>query len=391
MMDDDGFPKPRRTRVLRALGSLLLGLGTSAAAGAGALPSVEWSFAAPDYPWAMPQDHWAHRAYRIEWWYLTGHLEADGERERRFGYQLTLFRIGLSPEPPALDSAWSTANLLMGHAAVTDKDRGEHRFSDLLQRETPLLAGFGTWPDRRIAWSRAPAGTDGDWTIAWNGEAFDLSMADGAKGIAFELTTRPVKPLVFQGPGGLSRKADEPGAASLYYSFTRLQTRGTLRIGGVSFSVSGESWMDHEFSTSHLGEDQAGWDWFSLQLDGGREVMLYVMRRHDGTLDHASGTLVGVEGTAHYLGTCDFTVRATEKWKSPESGIVYPAGWILDIPAHSLNLTVAPDVASQENRSRSPAGLFYWEGAVTVRGPEGVPVGRGYVELTGYGGKRPPI
>lgn len=371
--------------------SVLTTLGLCSVLATGLISGAEWKLAGPDHPWSFPQDLWAHRDYRIEWWYLTGHLETGDRPPRSFGYQLTLFRIGLAPEPHALDSTWSSSHLLMGHAAITDKTGGEHRFSDLLYRETPLLAGFPAWPDPRIAWSRAPAGTDGTWSISWNGEAFDLSMKDDARGLAFDLSTRPVKPLVFQGPSGLSRKADEPGAASLYYSFTRLATQGTLRMSDTSAAVSGESWMDHEFSTSHLGADQAGWDWFSLQLDGGREVMLYVMRGKDGAIDHASGTVVGPDGSARYLSARDFSVRAVGHWTSPESGIEYPSGWEIEIPSERSSLAVVPDLASQENRSRSPEGLFYWEGAVSVRRAGGAHAGRGYVELTGYGGKRPPI
>jgi len=244
--------------------------------------AVDWEYAAPDYSWSFPRDHWAHREYRTEWWYFTGHLAAHGSPQRRFGYQFTLFRIGLLTEQPDLDSAWSTDSLIMGHAAVTDLEGREHRFSELLYRETPLLGQLGAFPDPLVAWVRGPVGTAEKWTLGWNGRAFDFAMADERQGIAFDLTTEPLKDLVLQGPNGFSRKGDEPEAASLYYSFTRLATEGSLRVDGEVLEVHGESWMDKEISSSQLAEGQQGWDWFSLQLADRRELMIYILRADDG-------------------------------------------------------------------------------------------------------------
>lgn len=353
-------------------------------------PDAGWKRAEEGYRWSMPNDHWPHPDYRLEWWYLTGHLQSSDHPERRFGYQLTLFRVGLSPGRPGFDSDWSAANLLMGHAAITDKSKGEHRFSDLLFREAPFLAGFNSYPEPLIAWSRAPVGTDGRWELRWNGGGFDIAVVDTSRRMAFSLQTRPLKPMVFQGPGGFSRKAAEPGAASLYYSFTRLVTDGTLSLDGESWTVTGQSWMDHEFSTSHLGEGQVGWDWISLQLDGGQELMLYVMRRKDGAVDFTSGTLVSSDGAARYLAPGEWSVKSTATWRSPESGIEYPSGWTVEVPGVLPVLRVTPEVAGQENVSRMPAGLFYWEGAVRVSGMDGASLGLGYVELTGYGKERQP-
>jgi predicted secreted hydrolase len=353
---------------------------------------VDWRVAEPDYAWSFPDDHWAHREYKIEWWYLTGHLEAEDDPTRRFGYQFTIFRVGLSPTASGLESEWAAGALVMGHAALTDKGAGDHRFSELLRREASFLAGFGEPGDPRIAWSRAPVGTDDVWEIVWNQKAFDFRMRDDRVGIAFDLSTTPAKPRIFQGAGGFSRKSDAPGAASLYYSYTRLTTTGSVTIDGEPYRVRGESWMDKEFSSSQLTDDQVGWDWFSLQLDDGREIMLYELRNEDGKVDHGRGTVVSREAETRYLRFEDWKLRTTGRWRSPESGIEYPAGWVIELEGEASGFVLEPDVADQENRSRLAAGPSYWEGSVTVRDENGVVLGRGYVEMTGYGeNNRPPI
>ncbi len=351
-----------------------------------------WIGADPDYAWSFPRDHWAHTDHRLEWWYFTGHLASRSEPARRFGFQLTIFRIGLHPRPLGFESHWTAANLLMGHAAITDKDNRRHVFSELLYRESELLAGFSAYPDPEIAWSRAPVGTEGRWSLRWNGEAFDFEVRDDAKGIAFALSTEPLKPLVFEGPNGYSRKDDAPGAASLYYSFTRLATTGTLELDGEVWQVDGLSWMDKEFSTSSLGEDQVGWDWFSMQLDDGRELMLYSLRRSDRQVDYRQATLVDAGGRARHLRSAEWHVRVTGRWRSPETDADYPSQWQVELPADGILLTVRPDVAAQENVARLAGDLYYWEGAVSLFDERGTRLGNGYVELTGYGpGNRPPV
>ncbi len=371
--------------VSAGVGLGLLGLAASVGAGASA-----WQAARPDYRWSFPRDHWAQPGYRTEWWYFAGHLTATDEPGRRFGYQFTMFRVGLVSARQERASEWNAQHLIMGHAAVSDLGARRHVFSELLYREVPLLGGFGRYPDPLIAWSRAPPGTDGTWSLRWNGEAFDFAMADRALGLRFELSTRPGKPLVFQGPNGYSRKGKGPTAASLYYSFTRLGTTGTLALDGKTWTVRGESWMDKEFGSNQLGERQAGWDWFSLQLTDGREVMLYRLRDRSGATDFARGTLVSASGAARYLAPDEWTVRATKTWKSETTGAEYPARWTVELPAEGLRLELLPELADQENRSRLVRDLHYWEGAVAVLGSEGAPLGRGYVELVGYGTKTRP-
>ena len=342
----------------------------------------DWKPAQPDYAWSFPRDHWAHADYKTEWWYFTGHLTAkDG---RRFGYQFTFFRVGVLPAAPPADSAWTARDVIMGHAAVSNLDRNEHRFSEVIYRAIPLLGGFGAWPEPLVAWSRAPAGTPGKWRLAWNGSGFDFKMRDDAQAMSFSLSTRPGKPLVFQGPNGYSRKTPSGSGASLYYSFTRLQTSGQLSLDGQTWQVTGESWMDKEFFTRVLAPRQVGWDWFSLQLDDRREVMLFRLRRADGTADFASGTVVHPDGSTTYLDGSAFTISSQARWQSPHTEGVYPSHWRLSIPQEQLDLEVMVEMADQENRSRLIGTLHYWEGAVKLL-QDGLPVGKGYVELTGYG------
>ncbi len=375
----------RRARVVLAVAALLAGALAAAA-------ELRFRLAAPGHAWSFPRDHHTHPGYRTEWWYLTGQLESVDPPGREFGYQLTFFRVGLLPERPPLDSPWAAANLVMAHAALTDLGARSHTFSEVLWREMPLLGGFEPFPRGPIAWARAPAGTDGRWTLDLEGGAFHMAVEDRARGLAYRLTARPEKPLVFQGPGGLSRKSAAEGFASLYYSLTRLATEGTVTAGGRAWRVRGRSWMDREFGSSQLAPSQVGWDWFGLQLADGRDLMLYVLRRADGSADFARGTLVAADGSARWLSAGEFTVRSTSSWRSRASGVTYPARWSVAVPSAGLALEVEPALADQEDRAPRSGGIVYWEGAVRVRDASGRAAGTGYVELTGYGEKsRPPI
>jgi len=351
-----------------------------------------WTPAQPGYVWSFPQDHWARDGYKTEWWYFTGHLRTVEEPARRFGFQFTFFRIGVSQEPPEGGSAWSAGNLIMGHAALTDLETGRHRFSELVVRAAPLLAGFGRHPDPRLAWSVGPPGTPEPWELRWNGNGFDFAMADAGKSFGLSLSTRPLKPVVLQGPGGLSRKGEGATEASHYYSFTRMATNGTVRVDGEELEVTGTSWMDKEFGSNQLGEDTQGWDWFSLQLDDGREVMLYLLRGRDGSARYAGATLVDPEGGVRYLLPDEWKLKTTGEWTSPVTPAAYPAGWTLDIPSAGIRTVITPELSDQENRSALIPNLFYWEGSVRVEDGQYRRIGRGYVELTGYGeNSRPPI
>jgi predicted secreted hydrolase len=203
----------------------------------------------------------------------------------------------------------------------------------------------------------------------------------------FDLFLKPLKAPVLHGDRGYSRKGDTPERASCYYSFSRLQTRGEIRFDNQVFAVSGLSWMDHEFSTAELQPGIEGWDWFSLQLDNGSELMLYLLRQADGRLNPASsGTLVDENGTARHLSLDAFKTEILDTWKSPHSGGRYPSRWRLTLDTDDLQVFIEPNLADQEMRTPDSTGVTYWEGSVSVAGQaRGRPVtGKGYVELTGY-------
>jgi predicted secreted hydrolase len=350
---------------------------------------TDWRPAQPDYAWSFPRDHWAHPAYKTEWWYFTGIVADTADATRRFGYQFTFFRVGLTPDSLPYRSEWATPALIMGHASMSDLATRTHVFSEVLYRPNGHLGQFGTPGDSLIAWSSAPYGTDDRWTLTWNGDGFDFQMRDDAKAIAMALSTRPAKPVVLQGPNGYSRKGAGRTAASLYYSFTRLSTAGTVSIGSDTVPVTGESWMDKEFGSNQLAADQVGWDWFSLRLDDGREVMLYLLRsEHGGTF--ARGTTVERDGRTRYIDAADWTLTALDTWRSDETGAAYPSRWRLLLPALELDVEILPFFNDQENVTQLVPDLFYWEGAVLVRDADGDRVGEGYVELTGYGTRTRP-
>lgn len=264
----------------------------------------------------------------------------------------------------------------MGHAALLEIDAGRFHAAERFEREALGLAGAEADPlALRVA----------DWSLV--GRADDLfplqvRAADGAFELELELT--PDGPAVLHGEGGLSRKGAAQGNASYYYSMPRLSTRGLLRLDGREVAVSGSSWLDREWSTSVLDEGQVGWDWFALQLDDGRELMLYLLRGRDGRpAPQSSGTLMGHDGVVQSLALADFSIEVLERWTSPLTGVVYPARWRLRLPAQALDLELVPYAADAELRLT----LRYWEGPAEVRDRTrgGAPAGRAYVELVGYG------
>jgi predicted secreted hydrolase len=341
-----------------------------------------WRLAVEPRRFTFPRDHAAHPEYRTEWWYYTGHLEAGG---RRFGYQVTFFRAGLDRARERSRSAWAPHTLHFAHFALTDETRGRFRFHDVMRRPALGLAGADT--ARYHVWVEGSSAR-----LLPDGRAHRVVAVAPEFSLALDLA--PLKPPVLHGERGLSRKSSGWGNASHYYSLTRMATSGTLEAGAESLAVTGESWMDHEFGTSQLAEDQVGWDWFSLQLDDGRELMLYVLRRKDGGIEPlSSGTLVGAAGSWRHLERREFAIEAIGRWTSPASGARYPHGWIVRVPGEGLELEVTPTVRDQELRADASGGIVYWEGSARVRGTSRgrAVAGRGYVELTGYAGPTPGL
>jgi predicted secreted hydrolase len=363
----------RGPQTVRAALSLEETLGGADTAGfARALEPREFDF---------PLDHGAHPAFRNEWWYLTGNLTAqDG---RRFGYQLTLFRTALSASMPDRGSDWATRQAWMAHFALTDV-RGR-RFYAFERFARGALGLAGAQADPLRVWLE-------DWSIesqrpaAGSAEAdrpFPLRVRAQEDGVAVDLVLDAGKPIVLNGQAGLSRKGSEPGNASYYYSFTRLPTRGTVLFNEHRLPVSGETWIDREWSTSALAPGVVGWDWFAIQLDDSTELMVYRLRHADGSTDpFSAGTHVGANGETTPLDANDFVIETADEWSSPIDDTRWPSRWTLRLPALGLLLDITPVMPDQEH-----LGSFrYWEGAVDAAGSRnGRPVnGHGYVELTGY-------
>ena len=338
----------------------------------------EFTIATGGYRYSFPRDHGAHEAFRTEWWYYTGQLTAKNGRS--FGYQLTFFRRGMPREHvKTLPSQWAVTQLYLAHFAVSDLSKGRFHYAEKISRAG--LGKAGAARDRLHVWvdqwsAESPAAEPSTQT---------LQAADG--GLTLQLTVSQEKPLVVHGTDGISRKGSAAGQASHYYSFTRLATTGTLTIGDESFDVTGTSWMDHEFGSADLDKGLVGWDWFSLQLDDQRELMLYRLRRADGSADPvSSGTLIDREGRGQHLSIGDFTLEPTSYWTSPTSKARYPQRWRLTIPSQQLSLELAPLMAGQELSTKRSTQVTYWEGAIETTGTsQGKPIhGQGYMELTGY-------
>lgn len=332
-----------------------------------------WKSARPDFEWNFPRDLAAHPNYKIEWWYYTGNLTTTNGR--RFGYELTFFRTGIVAEPRT-ESRWAIRDIYMAHFAVSDLDDKRFYFSERVNRHG-------------IGWAGASVEEYKVWNEDWQagGDLAQQQIQAKTAECAIDLTLRPLKDLVLQGDNGFSRKGKSQDNASQYYSFTCLETKGSLRVGEETFDVSGLSWMDREFSSSFLEKEQRGWDWFAIQLDDGSDLMLYQMRRNDGGIDeHSHGLFVSPAGETVVLAIRDYELSPTEHWQSPHSGGRYPIAWDVTIPRLGLSLQLRAAFADQELRTPNSTDVTYYEGAILVTGAAaGKPItGRGYQELTGY-------
>lgn len=330
-------------------------------------------------PLQFPEDHGPHPDYQTEWWYYTGNLEtAEG---RHFGYQLTFFRRALKAQSQDRASDWASNQVFMAHFTVTDVAEKDFYAHERLERGAVGLAGAGSNPFS--VWLE-------DWRVSAIGQdqyqlVASVPADDKTGPLALSLTLVDERGPVLQGDQGYSRKGPDPGQASYYYSLTHLQSQGTLIIGSQQFSVSGLSWMDHEYSTSALSTNQVGWDWFALQLDNDSELVVFHIRQADGQVDpYSSGTLINPDNRQLALTRDDFEITVENTWRSPHSGSEYPSGWRVRVPAEEIDLIVRPYIEDQELN----VSYTYWEGAVQISGIfRGQDVqGSGYVELTGYSG-----
>jgi predicted secreted hydrolase len=325
----------------------------------------------PGYHFRFPRDHFDHPDFRTEWWYYTGNLRAqDGHR---YGFELVFFRQAQrTPQARAAggnSSTWRVDDLYLAHLALTDIDGKRFRYHTRLNRAGPGIAGI-SFDGRRI-WN-------GNWRSLWESGSGTQTLTAVAEGIRLDLRLTPSKPPVLNGENGVSQKAEGTGFASYYISFPRLAVEGTVN----GSAVTGRAWMDHEWFTNQLAPSQAGWDWFSIQLDNDTDLMLFQLRRTNGTIDpYSAGTFIGRDGHATHLKRADFDLQPIGYWHSPRTGARYPVRWRISVPSLKLTLDCAAALPEQELAAPDQQGTTYWEGAVSYSGSAS---GAGYLEMTGY-------
>jgi predicted secreted hydrolase len=320
----------------------------------------------------FPRDHGAHPRHRIEWWYVTSRVATvDG---RRFGTQFALFRYALRPEDEAMRSDWRSGQIYLAHAAITDIDGQQFLFDEQSARGAAGMAGAEHAPFR--AWL-------GDcWIGAQTAPAFlPLQLKCGGPDFGYDLVLSGADKPVLHGDQGYSQKSDN-GSASAYYSYPQLSASGELWIEDARHQVSGKAWYDHEWTSGVLAADQVGWDWFSLRLSDGSSLMLFNIRRQDGSVASRRGTLIETDDSVRALAEGDLAVRPNGHWTSPHSGIRWPLRWTLSSKSLDLKLDIVPVRDEQE----FDGAVRYWEGAIDASGQrDGKPVSaEGYLELTGY-------
>ncbi|MCZ2074660.1 MAG: carotenoid 1,2-hydratase [Bryobacteraceae bacterium] len=358
----------------RVLALLLLALISQ---GAGS----DWRVALPGYRYSFPRDYFSHPEFRTEWWYYTGNLQTQSGR--CFGFELTFFRHAAGFTEP--ESVWDVRDVWLAHLALSDIDGGRFFHVERINRSGPGIAGASLKTAR--VWN-------GNWQVRW--------VLDAARPAAFtrqsleavseqfrvHLSLESKKPPVVHGKDGVSQKAEGRGRASHYISLTRLEASGSIAIGGEEFKVEGLAWMDHEFFTHQLAPGQTGWDWLSLQLEDGTDLMLFRLRREDGSIGpYSAGTFVDAVGKTKHLALSRLSlVPEGDVWRSQKTGARYPVAWSISIPELGLAARVRTRLPQQELTSRHSGVGAYWEGAVEITGTRnGRPLhGRGYLEMTGY-------
>lgn len=357
-----------------SLAALLICALLSAAAPAQQQSPSAYRDASPGYRYSFPRDHFNHPDFQTEWWYYTGNVKsADG---RAFGFQVTFFRQAVQ-RGASHDSPWVIDDLYLAHAALSDLSGGKFYPSERLNRAGPGIAGVDQQSAR--IWN-------GNWQTVWTGDRQSLDAITDEWSLHLTLDSR--KPPVIHGEQGISRKGAAPGEASHYISLTRLAAHGTMELAGQTYAVEGTAWMDHEFFTNQLAPEQIGWDWLSLQLDDQTELMLFRLRRQDGSIDPSSAaTYVDRNGRSRHLSSREFSLTPLgPRWTSAATGASYPIGWQVSVPSLNLSFEISTSLPQQEMTASSRFSPNYWEGAIEVAGTRGGAVvsGVGYLEMTGY-------
>ena len=345
-------------------------------------PASSPARAVPGYAFQFPRDHFAHPEFESEWWYYTGNLfSASG---RHFGFEMTFFRRARAIDAERR-SVWDLDQVYLAHFTITDTEEKRFIVDERLNRAGPGIAGADA--GMRRVWN-------GNWSVEWRpgDEARPVQVLSAMnRYAALRLVLEPRKPVVVHGHDGLSRKvAGDPRAVSHYLSFTRMGATGTLTIEGEEFAVTGLAWMDHEFFSDYLTENKIGWDWMSVQLDDGVDLMLFGIRDTQGDYGPDTfGTFVDAGGGPRPIESGGVTFRAGQRWRSEATGAEYPVEWEVEVPSFDLRLDVRPRIDAQEVFTGDGILPAYWEGAVRFTGErDGRTVaGVGYLEMTGYAGK----
>lgn len=321
----------------------------------------------PGYRLRFPHDEGSHPAFRTEWWYVTGWL---GRADRpAIGFQVTFFRT--RPEVDELNTSnFSARQIIIAHAALSQAGRGRLVHDQRLARAVFGLAGADE--GRTHVWVD-------DWSLSQSGASYAVRIP--AREFALELALTARQAPLIQGDGGYSRKGPQPQSASYYYSIPHLAVAGRLIEKGRGYAVTGDAWLDHEWSSSYMDERASGWDWIGINLDDGGALMAFRMREREGGTLWAGGAYRTAEGMRRPFSPAEVSFTPVRSWRSPRTGASYPVAF--RVQAGDLEIAIDPLMDDQEHDTRASVGTVYWEGAVTARSA-GKIVGRGYLELTGY-------
>jgi predicted secreted hydrolase len=364
---------PRPLAIAAAMLSAAATLAAAAQAAAAAVDSrvgTDYAAVTPDRSITFPHDYGSHPSFRTEWWYVTGWLSTDAGES--LGFQITFFRT--KPDIDASNpSAFAPRQLLIAHCAISDPKRGR-----LWQDQRIRRAGLGL---AEAAESDTNVWID-DWSLKHEAGAYTADIA--AESFSFRLAIADTQPAMLNGHSGVSRKGPSPEAASYYYSLPHMRVTGTVARNGSPQPVSGEAWLDHEWSSEYLDAQASGWDWIGINLADGSALMAFRIRGLNGAARWAGGSLRSGDGRMQILESPDVRFDADREWTSPRTGVKYPVQW--RVTAGSRKFELRPFLDDQENDTRLSTGAIYWEGAVRAY-EQGQLVGRGYLELTGYGEK----
>jgi len=341
---------------------------STAAPASAVAPAVNYAPVVPGRAIEFPADYGSHPEFRTEWWYVTGWLSTKAGEP--LGFQITFFRT--KPDIDAQNpSSFAPRQLLIAHCAISDPRRGR-----LWQDQKIRRAGSGLV-------DAAVGDTDlkiDRWTLKRAAGIYAASI--DADGFSLHLELSATQPPLLNGIAGLSRKGAAPQASSYYYSVPHLAVSGAIDRGGAHNAVTGEAWFDHEWSSEYLDAQSVGWDWIGINLNDGGALMAFRIRGTQGESRWAGGTLRSADGALQIFEPGDVEFRSTHVWKSPRTGITYPVQWHVRVGSKEFDLE--PLLDDQENDTRLSTGAIYWEGAVRAEREHRV-VGRGYLEMTGYG------